>query len=209
MTATEYHWPDTRDRAITAFNGDTPGDTIEAAVQHHFKEHPGRVHNLIDAIGRRVATGNVRSGWAILNHELEKTTSDVVATDNRERQQHLKNAEHWIHNTGGYIDRESELIDCLFGPTGPLKAWPELQPQLVEAWHRERPRFTKAEEEAEMLARTRVEHRAATTTRLRKATTHSAGATEADAHTSRIAHEIERARLAWADTIAPDPDEAE
>lgn len=202
-----YAWPETRDRAVKAFNGDTPGDATELAIIAHFQDHPGRVVNLIDAIGRRVTQGQVRSGWAILKHELDHVPSDIVATDNAERATHLRLAELWIRHTGGYIDREEELVDALFGPQGPLREWPDLEVQVVESWTRERSRFADAEAANEL----RLAHQAETLTRLRRNVT-AADPAEADAQALRVAKEVRRAReaadrLAYFDNIELPEDE--
>ena len=191
MATTEYHWPDTRNKAIQAFNGDTPGDQIETAILTHFQEHPNRVNTLIDAIGRRVAQGQVRSGWAILHHELEHAPTDITATDNRERANQLRLAETWIRNTGGYIDRQTELEDELFGDRGRLRHWPELRDQTIACWLEQRHRFEAAEREAEERGR----RNAATLERIRRHTT-SPTNPEADKHAERITAEVERARNA-------------
>jgi hypothetical protein len=188
---TTYAWIEERERAIAKFNGDTPGAELEAAILTHFREHPGRVHTLVDAIGRRVTDGSVRSGWAILRSELDAKPADIQATDNAERAIHLRLAEQWIKNTGGYIDTQPELEDALFGDQGPLRQWPDLKPQIVDLWRKERPWFENtAHDEVQRQARQGETYR-----RLRRMT-HTADPKERDAHALRIAAEVERARHA-------------
>lgn len=151
---TTYDWPAMRDRAIERFNGDTPGADLEARILTHFREHPGKVATLIEAIGRRVTNGQVNSGWAILARELDTKPANIQADDNAERAKHLRLAEIWIRNTGGYIDSQDELEDEMFGDRGPLRDWPELKPSIVALWTEQRPRFTVAElEHVERLER--------------------------------------------------------
>lgn len=200
MTTT-YAWPEMRDRAIALFNGDTPGATIEATVLQHFRDHPGRVLTLIETIGRRVTEGQIRSGWAILAHELEQTPPDVKATDDVDRAKQIQLAEAWVRKTGAYVDSEAELIDELYGDRGRLRNWPETKPQIVALWNEQRPRFATAEQEAvERQAR-----QADTLERLRKA---SRGAPNPDQHAELVQAEVERAHLAYLEQLAPDNDDA-
>lgn len=205
MTTT-YDWLELRNQGIQLFN-DTPGAELEARILKHFADHPGRVHTLVHATARKVAAGKVHSGWAILLRDLETQPQNVQATDNAERALHLRLAETWIRNTGGYLDRESELGNALFGPQGPLADWPELWHPILELWQAERARFAKAEQEAER----RALHQADTMRRLRNATT-TADPAQADAHALRIANEVHRARqaageLEYLERLAPDNDD--
>ena len=145
---TTYTWPELRQHAIDAFAGDTPGQAIEDRVTAHFQTTPARVATLIDGIGRRVQAGTVRSGWAILDRELNAKPANIQATDNRERGLQFSLAETWIRNTGAYLDRESELVDALFGDQGPLRQWPDMQAHMVEVWAEQRPRFRRTERAA-------------------------------------------------------------
>lgn len=133
-----YDWPSTRTHAIQAFNGDTPGETTEAAVVIHFQAEPVRVLQLVDAIGRRVQGGQVRSGWAVLRHELEKQPALVVASDGAERATSVRLAEAWIRHAGHVVESEEELIDELFGVRGRLRWWPDLQGRMTGLWQSRR-----------------------------------------------------------------------
>lgn len=135
---TSYDWPTTRTRAIQAFNGDTPGQTLEAAIVIHFQAEPVRVLGLIDAIGRRVSQGQVRSGWAVLRHELERKPPLVTASDGDAQEMAVRLAEAWIRNVGHLVDREEDLIEELFGVRGRLRWWPDLQPRMTELWRTRR-----------------------------------------------------------------------
>ena len=183
---TTYNWPELRDRAIQAFNGDTPGARIEDAVLTHFREHPGRVATLIETIGRRVTEGQVRSGWAILRHELDTIPANISATDNRDRANALLRAEAWIRHAGGYLDRIEEIDDELFGDRGPLRHWPELRDQIHQLWHDQRPRFQATEEESER----RQLEQAALRVRLRKATSSAITPALADEIATAVAADV-------------------
>ena len=183
---TEYRWPDERDRATQLFNGDTPGPDIEAAVIRHFEHDPHQVALLITAIGRRVDRGQVHSGWAILRAELDRIPPAIVVHDTSQRLAALKKAELWLRNAGGYIDRQPELEDELYGHHGILRDWPDTKPQMIALWHELRPRFVKAE----------ADHNAY----MRRLTAASNGNRE---HAARVAAEVDRARQAAATVADP------
>lgn len=149
MTA-EYDWASTCEHAVALFNGQTPGIELEQTLIGYFLEEPQRVTDHIEDIGRRIGKGeNIRSGWAILKLELEHRPASARATDSSERVLQLAIAENWIRNAGGYIDRETELVDELYDPhIGRLRHWPDTQDRIVALWREQRPEFAKAEREA-------------------------------------------------------------
>lgn len=198
---TTYIWAELRNHAIQVFNGDHPGAALEDAILHHFEREPTKVATAIDQIGRQVANGKIRSGWAILDRELNHQTPNVVATDNAERAKQLQLAETWIRNTGGNLDRPEEVEAELFDPhLGKLRHWPETRDQILALWTEQRHRFTQTDAEAIE----RMAHQAATLKRLRKASRGALTHESADAHAERVMAEIERARLAYLETLAPD-----
>src|SRR5690349_19556959 len=99
---TTYDWIELRERAIAVFQGDTPGADLEHRIVTHFSEHPGRVRDAIESVGRRVTNGSVRSGWAILLRELDAKPAKARATDNADRAKAIQKARTWIANAGGY-----------------------------------------------------------------------------------------------------------
>lgn len=198
---TTYTWDETKSRALEAFNGETPGATLENTIVQHFAENPVRVNDHITTIEKRIANGaNIRSPWAILRTELEQPAAAVNATDVAARGAAIRQAEHWIRHAGGYIDRESELEDELYGDLGKLRHWPDTKPQLLALWRKERPKF-QAAEAAEL---ERAHAQAQLRRRLTKA---SRGAPNPDAQAALVQAEVERARLAYLDSLAPDPDD--
>lgn len=147
---TEYHWGPLRDHAIASF-GDTPGSDLEQRIIDVFVQHPQIVAALIDAVAARVKAGKVRSGWAILATECERstTTADTRATDTTDRDRAKRNAAQRINAELLHFDRESEVVDELFGERGHLRHWPELEDEYVALWQQNRPRGELVERQAE------------------------------------------------------------
>lgn len=192
MTDHVYDWQHERDHAIGLFNGDTPSAELETTILHHFQQHPGRVHQLITAIGQRVHDGKIRSGWAVLHTELTRPIPTVRVVDDTERETQALLIEHWITHAGGYIDLETELLDEVFGHHGRLYRWrdnPQLRQRVLDHWRQHRPRFQHAEHDTEQRLRDQRELRE----RLRAATTASDPDSAAD-HVDRVQRVIDHAR---------------
>lgn len=145
---TTYDWLQLRDHAVELFNGDTPGAELEHRIVNHFTEHPARVAQAIDNIGRKVATGTIRSGWAILARELDAKPAEARAVDNADRAKAIILADAWLLNAGGYIDNQAELEDELFGERGRLKRWPEHRSTIIAKWREMRDAFDAVETES-------------------------------------------------------------
>lgn len=147
---TTYVWTDLRNHAIDSFNGETPGAELEQRILTVFTHHPQIVAAGIDYIAAQHAGGTIRSPWAVLAVHVEKATtpSDVTATDSRDRDKAIRNAEQWIRATGLHIDRQTELLDALydiggFGDKGqtlaPWAADENLRQRMVALWQEARP----------------------------------------------------------------------
>lgn len=188
-TIVTYDWTEIRDQAIELFDHDQPGARLEEAILTHFQDHPARVVDLIQAIGRRVQAGGVRSGWAILRTELDrKPTGALVANDQTERHKAVHLSEQWLRNTGGYLDREDEIIDELFGDRGRLRHWPDLQPRILELWRELRPRFVQADLEAVERGRRYQAQRE----RIRQAASATSSEVDPDEHAANVHAEVAR-----------------
>lgn len=187
---TTYDWHTLRDRGIRLFNGDTPGTELERRIVDHFARHPARVATTIEATGRKVAAGGIRSGWAILLRELDAKPQTAQADDNADRAIAIRLAEAWIRNTGGYIDRQSELEAELFGDTGRLRHWPDLRQRMTAYWLEQRHRFQKAERDAHQRAQAQAALRAELRTRLRHASSSAITPELATATTELVAQDV-------------------
>lgn len=204
MTTT---WADTKHQAIKAFNGELPTADTEQTVIDAFQTEPLAVLQALHGVIETFKAGKARSGWALWKYRIASvlTTPDVTV-ETHDRPAQIKLTETFIRNTAGYITTETELHDEVFGPRGRLYRWND-DTQLVDRihayWETQRPRFEAAETEAI----TRQHQQGDTYRRLRKTMRHYAANLDPDEHATRIANEVERAKLAYLDTIAPDPDE--
>ena len=114
----EYEWAELRTHAIRAFGNTAPGAELEEAIIHVFAINPAGVKNAIDYTANEWAKGKITSPWAILRTQCQRlidTSTNVTATDERGREKAIAKAENWIRNAGYHMDRESEVVDYLFG----------------------------------------------------------------------------------------------
>ncbi len=148
--ADTYTWGETRDQAIHDFAGEMPNAETEEAILAIFRETPQHVIDTLTEVATAKKTGKARSGWAVTKKRLTTPRLlDVTVTDTGERLKQLRQAEAWIRNAGGYIDRESEIIEELFDEhLGNLRHWPDLQPTIIALWHEQRHRFIRSERQA-------------------------------------------------------------
>lgn len=147
--ATTVSWASVRQGAIKTFH-EIPHAAVEQEIIDVFAVQPQVVIDAIERLAARVESGHVRSGWAVLRKELaravEAPSSVTVELDDRERR--VANAERWLRNAGVHFDRESEVLDELFGERGTLKAWAGdelLRGRLLELWRTLRPKGERAE----------------------------------------------------------------
>jgi hypothetical protein len=153
-----WMWSEVRDSAIRKFGGELPIATTESEIIDVFELSPRRVLDEIDKVANDLASGGIRSPWAILRKRLTGGDAgpvrDVVVDDTSEKQRRLDRAFTLIDNALVHYDRQSEVEDELFGsaPTGMLAAYAddlELLATVVRHWRERRPLGEKAELEAE------------------------------------------------------------
>ena len=160
MSTQTLTWTELRPRIIEQFRGDLPRAETEQHVMDAFQRSPLAVLSAIDTVAESVASGKARSGWAVLAKHLERLESvGDVTVEVDARQSKVAAAERWIVNVGYLIDREDELVDALFGHSGPLRDFHSdgaLRSRLVALWERERPRGVVLEQR---LAMEEAEHR--------------------------------------------------
>lgn len=150
---TTHSWTHTRDDAIEAFNGETPGAQLEQDILVHFTDDPEKVLRAITRIAQQ--TG-ITSRWAVLRADLNRAhQSDVVASSTKGTQRAIDNTKTWIRNAGIHYDLERDIEAELFGDTitrGRLTdhhLTPTLKNDLIAYWREQRPRGVKAEADAE------------------------------------------------------------
>lgn len=123
----QHEWRVVREQAIRLFNNETPYDATEQEIVEAFKARPTVVISEIEKIGQQMARGSdIRSGWAVLRRSVASAISagpSVTATDDFDRERAVEKAIQWINTAGCHFDRESELVDELFGSQGRLQPY--------------------------------------------------------------------------------------
>lgn len=159
----EYVWSVVRDQISAMFGGQSPRAEDDAAILEVFTAYPTRVLQVASELEAGVASGQVRSGWAVLRKRLGESRPDVTVSDAPDLAKRTRAAELWIRNAGLYFDREPQVVAELFDSQGLL--WPFAQAvfdrdsdtyhaegdtllvaRMVNLWRQERPRGERAEE---------------------------------------------------------------
>lgn len=154
----KYIWSETREQAVTAFLGETPGAQLEQDIIEHFTDDPERVLRTISRIADQHQRKPFDSCWAVLRADLKRTAqANVVADASASRARHIANAERWVANAGLHYDRWADVEADLFGDDhqrGRLSDYdtPELRRQLHDTWLEQRPRGEQAERDHEAWA---------------------------------------------------------
>jgi len=151
---TAFDWVTLRERAFELF-AETPSPSLEAEILGTFQTRPALVATTIEGVGREVAAGRVRSGWAILGARLRNASEapSVVAFDTGDRERRVARASRWIETAGVHFDRETELLDELFDGYGGDRELPllhtwrdeqELREEMLKLWRDLRRRVAAA-----------------------------------------------------------------
>jgi hypothetical protein len=152
------NWQELRDHAIDLF-GETPHPLTEQEIIAAYELHPDAVENVIQTTGVDVKAGRVRSGWGITRSRAATIAAPPSNPDRPTGIGHGKmiaRAEQRIRTTGPHINRESEMLDDLFGDRGMFKDHKpdELTTKrLMALWHEQQPIGAALEAEAEERAR--------------------------------------------------------
>lgn len=162
----DFTWSQVRDTAIDRFAGQTPGAQLEEDVRLVFVEHPQRVVGEIDRVAAKFVAGKVSAPWAILRMNLRELDQrpDVTVSDTSEREKRIGWVEQWLRVAGLHFDRESEILDEVFGFHGKLRDWADdegLRVRVLEQWRLVRPRGVLVEVEMETRGARNVLQRAA------------------------------------------------
>jgi hypothetical protein len=151
---TEYDWPTVRAQAIFNFGGDAPRADLEQRIMEVFAENPTLVIKAIEVVTKSYHAGKVRSPWAILDINLKEATrpgTPLTATDTNDKTKRIARAEQWIRTTGCHFDRDTEIVDELFGDRGLLTDYHHdtgLVTLMTDLWHQRRPEGERIEAEA-------------------------------------------------------------
>lgn len=168
-------WTAVRVSLAGKFSGQLPRAEDEAALIEVFKVMPHALLQAAEEVARAISSGHVRWGWSALRAKLEKgllPLQEAEVSVAGERSKAVRKAELWIANAGVHFDRESEVVDELFGgPSAMLGEWAtvefhvdakgqptslwvplegadtDLISRMVARWQELRPRGVKAEED--------------------------------------------------------------
>jgi len=144
-------WEDLPYQTSERFGGTLPHPDTATAIQAVYLRAPAAVTRAIDRIANEYAAGEVASPWGILRHRVSQIqTTEQAATRSNDRDKTIARAEQWLRTAGLHYDRESEIIDELFGDRGRLLGHhtPDLQDRMVALWHELRPLGQQVETEA-------------------------------------------------------------
>jgi len=152
-TSAQVSWADTRAALCESFGGELPEHATEATIVEVFERFPLGVLRLAEEIATAKSAGKIRSGWAVLRSRLpaaEPIANPVVSIATR-RAERIRVIEQYIANAGHTIDRESELLDDLYGERGRLREYRDddtLRERLLELWRKTQPARHQLEREA-------------------------------------------------------------
>lgn len=158
---TDRVWSVERDR-ISALFGQSPRAEDEGAVCEVFRFAPVRVLAVAAELEAGVASGSIRSGWAVLRKRLGESRPDVTVSDAPDLARRTLAAERWVRNAGIYFEREAQVVGELFEPGGLLAPFAHavfekdsdvyavtgdagLVDRMLGLWREQRPRGVKAE----------------------------------------------------------------
>ena len=151
----EYSWAELRDPFIERV-GAAPSGPVEERILDVFVQHPQLVATGMTHVGERFDAGQVHSPWPVLAKHVEEAREamgrgDTTASSRGDRQRLRARALRWVRQVGLLYDRESDVLDELFGATGMLRDYAaddDLASELLTLWRAERPRGEQTERAA-------------------------------------------------------------
>ena len=144
-------WQTVRNRFMRATGGDPPGAHLEDDIIAAFAQHPDAVVKSMEKIVLGYKAGRIRSPWGALKHEVAKAAdaaNNPTVDRAHTRANAIQRAEQWMRTAGLHHDRESELIDELYGERGRLRDHPETQERMLALWNELRPLGEEADQDA-------------------------------------------------------------
>ena len=135
-------WQTLRNQFMRTIGGDPPGAALEDQLIQAYTDHPEAVERSIQKIQFAHKAGKIRSPWGALKAEVAKATDPARNPTHHagsSKNHALQRAEQWIRTAGIHYDRETEIVDELYGERGPLRAHPDTQPRILELWNELRP----------------------------------------------------------------------
>lgn len=145
-------WQTTRNHFMRTIGGDPPGAHLEDELIQAYTANPEAVERSMTKIGLAHKAGKIRSPWGALKAEVAKAL-DAARNPTHDRgtskAKALERAEQWVRNAGIHYDRETELLDELYGDRGQLRHHPDTQPRILQLYRELRPLGEQIEAEHE------------------------------------------------------------
>jgi hypothetical protein len=122
-------WADLRNYLIDQFN-EAPHPATEQDIIDAFENHPDQVIDAAQQVAHDVKAGTARSGWGVLRARANRIRTPI-ANPTRDasvdREKRVMRAEQWLRAAGLLFDTEREILDELFGSTGILRAYAQIE----------------------------------------------------------------------------------
>jgi hypothetical protein len=136
---------------MRTIGGDPPGAALEDQLIQAYTDHPDAVERSLDKIAMAYKAGKIHSPWGAAKTEVAKATEaarNPTHNQGTTKTKALQRAEQWMRTAGLHYDRESELLDELYGDRGRLRDHPATRDRMLELWHELRPLGQQLDQEA-------------------------------------------------------------
>lgn len=157
-------WQTLRNQFMRDIGGDPPGAQLEDWLIQQYAEHPDPVQRSFEKIALGYKAGKIRSPWGALKAEVGKAVDaarNPTHASAKTREADLQRAMQNVRNALLHFDRETEVLDELFGDRGSLEDTPANREKVIETWRKLRPLGEQTEREHEAFLERYREHREA------------------------------------------------
>lgn len=123
-------WAHLRARAIDAFDGELPNNHTEQLIIEAYEAHPEAVRKALSQVATDFTKGTIRSGWGVTKNRAERILSppsNPSAATGIDKERAIQRAEQWMKTTGAHYDRQTEVLEELFGAQGRLHAYAQIK----------------------------------------------------------------------------------
>lgn len=122
-------WANLRARAIDAFDGELPNGNTEQLIIEAYEAHPEAVKKALSQVAADFTKGTIRSGWGVTKNRAERILSppsNPSAKTGIDKERAVARAEQWVKTAGCHFDRQTELLEELFGAQGNLRPYAQV-----------------------------------------------------------------------------------
>lgn len=144
-------WEDLLPEIAETFGGQLPYPETADDIRAAYQRAPQTVTRMADAVAALYADGTAQNPWGMLRYRVkaipEHDPSKPSASGSG-RDKAIARAEQWMRTAGLHHDRETELLDELYGERGRLRHHPETRDRMLQLWHELRPLGELADHEA-------------------------------------------------------------